>query len=237
MNVLDIAEQKDGYLEACNNSTPNAEARRNYNYDLSKISTKAEDFLIQAVQDIPLLKGCEIVILDSTADAGFPHTRPQNYICLPESMCKESSATDTFKTTLIHEGIHINQRKNRAFWEFSLNSAGWTPVEKGQIPDKFLDSIRLNPDTIGIPFYAFNRFHIPLPLFPPSTIRPTLQNAEVKWYDTRTKSLFHEPPKEFINKYGNNIRQSEHPYEIYAELFSDAGITTSDGVLKALSNI
>jgi hypothetical protein len=233
MNVLERAESIDGYLKACNNSQPNFVARQNYSYELANISKKAETFLIDAVKSIPLLKGVEIVVLDSTAEAGFPHTRPPNYICLPASMCTEAPATDTFKTTLIHEGIHIHQRRFKSIWQSFLLSAGWTPIEREQIPHKFLDSLRLNPDTIGIPLYAFHKYHVPLPLFSQSTT-PTLKTANVGWYDTRAGVLFHHPPKEFIAKYGADINQPEHPYEIYAELFSDAGLRTIDQVLDAL---
>jgi hypothetical protein len=232
MSVLDKAESLDGYRTACKESQPNAEAREGQLYELASISKSAETFLTEAVRSIPLLKGCEIVILDSSADNGFPHTRPPNYICLPASMCKEAPATDNFKETLLHEAIHIHQRQKRALWDASLRRAGWTPVPAGTIPQEFLDRIRLNPDTLGIPFFAFNEYHIPLPLFPP--VRPSLQNAQVKWFDRRTGSLFHEPPKEFVKKYGTNIHQPEHPYEIYAELFS---AKKSNDISEALSKI
>jgi hypothetical protein len=236
MNVLERTESIDGYRKACNNSRPNSIARQNYKYELATISQKAETFLIEAVRSIPLLKGVEIVILDSSADSGFPHTRPYNYLCLPAYMCAEAPATETFKTTLIHEGIHIHQRKFKTVWEPFFMAVGWTPIEREQIPDKFLKLLRLNPDTIGVPLYAFNKYHVPLPLFSESTT-PSFQTVQVGWYDIRAGVLFHHPPKEFIKKYGNNINQPEHPYEIYAELFSDAGLRTVDQVLDALANI
>jgi hypothetical protein len=114
-----------------------------------------------------------------------------------------------------------------------LKRAGWTPVPAGSIPQEFLNRIRLNPDTLGVPFFAFNEHHVPLPLYPPS-LRPSLQNAQVKWFDIRTGSLFHEPPKEFLKKYGANIHQPEHPYYIYAELFSESKV---NDISTALSNI
>jgi hypothetical protein len=230
MSVLDKAESLDGYRQACNESEPNRRARQGHIYELASISKTAETFLIEAVQSLPLLKGSEMVIINSTADNGFPHTRPPNYICLPASMCQESPASISFKTTLIHEAIHIHQRKYKGVWESSLRRAGWTPVSSGTIPDEFLERLRLNPDTIGLPFYAFNKYHIPLPLFSPV---PTLQGTQVKWFDTRTGALYNDAPKEFIKKYGANINQPEHPYEIYAELFS----TKNDDILALLANI
>lgn len=236
MNVLDIADSIDGYITACNNSFSNSEARKNYKYELSNISKAAEKYLTEVIDTLPLLKGCEIVILDSTADSGFPHTRAPKYICLSVSMCEGASKNpETFKTTLIHEGIHIHQRNNRGFWDIYLRDNNWIPVAKDTIPEKYLDSIRLNPDTIGIPFYAFNGRHIPLPLFSPG--RNSFESVEVKWFDMKAGVLFHESPKEFIKKYGNNIKQPEHPYEIYAELFSEAGLKTNNSILHELSNI
>lgn len=230
MSVLDKAESLDGYREACNESEPNKKARQGQRYELASISKTAEKFLIEAVESLPLLKGSEIVILNSSADNGFPHTRPPNYICLPASMCSEGPASQTFKTTLIHEAVHIHQRRFKGLWENSVKRAGWTPVSKGTIPDEFLERQRLNPDTLGVPFYAFNGHHIPLALFSQS---PTLQGAHVKWFDTRTGTLYNDAPKEFVKKYGPNIHQPEHPYEIYAELFSERPGTIDE----QLSNI
>ena len=230
MSVLDKAESLDGYREACLTSEPNAAARRGQRYELASISKTAETFLIEAVESLPLLKGSEMVILDSTADNGFPHTRPPNYICLPASMCAEAPASATFKETLVHEAIHLHQRRYKGVWEASLKRAGWSPVPKGTIPDECLERLRLNPDTIGVPFYSFNKYYIPLPLFGPI---PALNTAKVEWLDTRTGALFHEAPKEFLRKYGANINQPEHPYEIYAELFSKR----KEDILECLSNI
>ena len=230
MSVLDKAERLDGYRQACNESEPNRIARQGQIYELASISKTAETFLIEAVQSLPILKGSEIVIINSTADNGFPHTRPPNYICLPVSMCQEGPASAAFKTTLIHEAIHIHQRKYKGVWESSLRRAGWTPVPAGTIPAEFLERIRLNPDTLGVPFYAFNQYHIPLPLFSPA---PSLQSTQVKWFDTRTGTLYNEAPRDFIKKYGSNINQPEHPYEIYAELFS----TKNSDILELLANI
>jgi hypothetical protein len=41
------------------------------------------------------------------------------------------------------------------------------------------------------------------------------------WYDIKTGALNHSPPVSFLNKYGDNVRQSEHPFEIYAVLLSE----------------
>jgi hypothetical protein len=40
-----------------------------------------------------------------------------------------------------------------------------------------------------------------------------------------------------VKVYGSSVAQPEHPYEIYAELFSARGITTSVSILQALETI
>ena len=64
---------------------------------------------------------------------------------------------------------------------------------------------------------------VPLPLFRPYR-KPTLANAEVEWLDMRSGTLFKDAPRTFLAKYGARIHQPEHPYEIYAEKFSEDGV-------------
>jgi hypothetical protein len=82
---------------------------------------------------------------------------------------------------------------------------------------------RINPDTMATPFWAWETYLVPLPLFRPYR-RPTLANAVVEWYDIRSGTLAQDFPKTFLAKYGKGIHQPEHPYEIYAEKFSEDGV-------------
>jgi hypothetical protein len=67
---------------------------------------------------------------------------------------------------------------------------------------------------------------VPLPLFRPYR-KPTLANAEIEWLDIRSGTLFPKAPRSFLEKYGGGIHQPEHPYEIYAEKFSEDGVVTT----------
>ena len=238
-HVLKRAEMLDGYLRACDLNTLNRQAREDQEYDFSSISYEAYGSLLTAANLYPLLQGCEYVILDSSADNGFPHTRPPNLICLPAKLCSESPASDDFKITLIHEAIHIHQRKFPNEWLEGLKLAGWAPIGAEKIPSEFRDRVRINPDTIGSPYWTFNSFHVPLPIFRTRYDLPSLSKVDVLWYDTRTDTLFHEPPKEFIAKYGpiKAIHQPEHPYEIYAELFSKQMLQTSNAIFENLKKL
>jgi hypothetical protein len=232
-DVLDRAEALDSYRAACEANQANRLAREGQVYQLSEISPQALTALQDAAGEIQLLDGCELAILDSSADAGFPHTRPKNLICLPAKMCTESISS-SFKITLIHEAIHIHQRAHVVEWNTACRQVGWTPVDSEQIPSEFRERVRINPDTMMKPFWAWQTHNVPLPLFRGT---PRLQGTDVQWLDLRMGTLFHDAPKSFVKVYGEAIHQPEHPYEIYAELFSNKYYTTSDSILENLKTL
>jgi hypothetical protein len=225
MDYLAAAEALDGYRAACRKNAMNWEARDGQGYEMDAISDKATNFLQMAAEAIPLMGGSEIVILNSEADNGFPHTRPPNLICIPASLCKESEATKQFRITLAHEAIHVHQRKFADLWNNFCIAEGWTWIPATTIPSELRERVRINPDTMAAPFWAWETYLLPLPLFRPYR-RPTLANAVIEWYDIRSGALTEKFPRTFLAKYGAGIHQPEHPYEIYAEKFSEEGVTS-----------
>jgi hypothetical protein len=224
-DYLAEAERLDKYRTKCRENRMNWEAREGQGYELNRISESATATLKNTTKTIPLLTGSEILILNSEADNGFPHTRPPNIICLPAALCESSSATDSFRITLAHEAIHIHQRKHSELWFRFVAREGWSWIPTSTIPSELRERIRINPDTIDSPYWAWDTYLVPLPLFRPYR-RATLSNAVVEWYDIRSGSLTQEFPPTFLQKYGDKIQQPEHPYEIYAEKFSEDGVAS-----------
>jgi hypothetical protein len=236
MSILEIAEAADSYRMKCSQSFLNQKARELQDYELSSISKYAQMYLEKAINTIPLYDVCQIAILNDNADNGFPHTRPNNIVCLPASICIDEPATPKFIETLIHEAIHVHQRLNKELWLKSLKRVKWTPVNSDLIPDEFKQRMRLNPDTILEPFWAWSEYHVPLCLFR-KTGEVSLSNTIVEWLDLRTDSLFHDPPKGFNEVYKHHRHQMEHTYEIYAEIFAAKQLKSNEDLENALSKL
>ena len=233
-DCLAAAERIDGYRRACRLNRMNSSAREGQGYELSSISKRATTFLSDGIASLPLLAGMEIAILNSEADGGLPHTRPPKLICLPENLCAEEPISKRLRTTLLHEAIHISQRQDPTLWEKFCRREGWTPVPREKIPEEIVARCRINPDTISKPFWAWELYYVPLPLFIPYG-DPGLSKTKIEWFDLRTGATLHNFPKNFEKKYGRKFDQPEHPYEIYAEIFSEEGISTAEDLQRRLN--
>ena len=179
-----------------------------------------------------MLANSRMIILHPTADNGFPHTRPGGLVCIPTGVMNKS--TDAVKNTLIHEAIHLHQRNYEHSWDLFCRREGWTPVDDTEIPEELQASVRLNPDTLASPFWSWQDYFVPLPLFVPKP-QLGLGDIRVKWFDLRNRAIFADPPPSFLNRFGD-ISQPEHPYEIYAVEFSDAGLDSPGKVLQRMTN-
>ncbi len=230
--LLATAEYMDGYRSACTACPLNRAARSQYNYAAFSLPTEKAERLLEIVDTVPLAANCDLLILHPSADNGYPHTRPPNLICLPASKDSELPS----RTTLLHEAIHIHQRRYAEEWTAACKQRGWTPLSPEMIPSHLRASCRINPDTMSpTPFWAWKEEWVPLPLFTPK--RPeslTLADVVVKWWNRRTDELFGRPPQSFTDQYGANPPQPEHPYELLAVEFSERGIDTHEKLMQSL---
>jgi hypothetical protein len=220
-NILLRAEAADNYRKKCAESPPNASARSGQHYAPFFVSDDQSARLRKEIFKIELLNGADILVVHSSADNGYPHTRPKAVVCLPDSFITGTS-DESLAETLRHEAMHIHQRRFPELWKEKCIGEGWRPLDIQDIPRRFRYQCRINPDTMACPFWAWDTHHVPLPMFRNDTPQH-LGDVRIEWLDLRTGALFHEPPPSFTAKYGTPV-QPEHPYEIYAVIYAQQGI-------------
>lgn len=209
---LEQAEHLDNYLKSIDNSYLNKIARSKCTY--KEESNFFLDTINKYTKKYSIFDNIKIVQLHSSAENGYPHTRPNNIICIPSN-----SRFPDLETTLFHEVVHIHQRNNKYLWDDFLLRHGWKQYDASKIPQRWKDKCRLNPDTIYAPYYIFEDRYVPLPMFK-KEINIELNDVNVMWYDTKSGILNNSPPESFNKKYGFSVSQSEHPFEIYAVILS-----------------
>ncbi len=197
MDQLDYAESIDFFVHKTRQDPINALARAHLSYTPMNHKT------------MPWLDS-EIITMHPTAEAGLPHTRPPHYICLP------AYYPDSLKAeTLAHEYIHIDQRKRPAHWNYFFKKEGWTPLPTSEVPSRWLNRCRMNPDTIDQRFWAWKDRFVPLPLYERED-KPDLRHVVIHWWDRETGSRQPEAPRLFMERYGAMPSQPEHPRELAA---------------------
>lgn len=221
--LLDEAENKDFYLEECNDNRMNALSRKNTSYTASRMTDRDYKFFEVVVENakdhIPLrlqqdLKTVYLIQLMPSADGGMPHTRPDSIICYPD-------ITRTFSVnTLIHELWHLHQRAYEEQWISIFRRLGWEPW-KDKLPSIMVDKKRLNPDTLDTPFWCYQKTWVPIPVFRDIT-KPKITEVDVWFYHVSLKYHVKSIPKEMEEVYGSLPWSAyEHPREITAYLLSD----------------
>lgn len=227
MDLLAKAEKQDGYRAACENSELNSLARQGDAYVF--FPTPLQQKLQHIVDHYEFTQGSKIVTLHPSADSGFPHTRPMNVICMPATT-DIGSATQT----LFHEACHLSQRSDPAPWVSYSIRQGWWPVASTEIPEKWRERVRINPDTMAEPFWSWQEYYVPLPLFA-NEQTPMLRECDIRWFDRRNGVLYKDAPPSFVKRYGN-IGQPEHPYEVSAiELSSCSKPPRKQDIMNILS--
>ncbi|NBV76983.1 hypothetical protein EBR66_02390 [bacterium] len=233
-NALTRAEAIDGYRAACQACPLNAAARTKQIYTPTFLEKNQLDRLVKALYTHPLAKTTDVVVLHPSADNGYPHTRPNSIICMPASTIT-SMSDSSLANTILHEAIHIHQRRHPDIWENACKKEGWTPVSANQIPAEYIARTRINPDTMSCPYWAWETHSVPLPLF----IRedyPTMEGVRIKWLDLRTRATVSEPPPSFTARYGSPS-QPEHPYEILAVSYANEIVNTDESLRRKLESM
>ncbi len=228
MDILEQAEQIDRYRTKCMNNEYNSLARRNQHY-FSVDDLSARTSIMFRAQDFEITQDANIVLLHPSADSGMPHTRANNIICF-----SADTNSNRITTTLLHEGMHLEQKKNPELWKSYHIKQGWWPVPASYLPERWVNRCRINPDTLELPFWSWQTNYVPLPLFA-NEARPTLTDCPIRWFDMRNQTLLSEPPESFIKRYGN-IGQPEHPNETSAIELSQEGYSTRAELYNVLSS-
>lgn len=210
MEQLAKAERMDHFFEQIKGSPVNRRAREPLSY------------VSMSEQTEPYLLNTEIVTMHPTAEAGMPHTRPPNLICMPKYFPDEQK-----EHTLHHELIHIDQRNRRYKWDAFFEREGWKPVGEQEIPYRWLQRCRMNPDTIDDRFWAWQGRYVPLPMYERDD-RPDLRQVIIQWWDKETGIKQNTPPLSFQQRYGSRPSQPEHPRELAAVELARIFTTPSD---------
>ena len=204
------AEKYDHFLQTVNQDPVNLLARQHLSY-------------IPMNQEIqPWTLDTEIVTMHPTAEAGLPHTRPPNLICIPKYFPE-----DRLEHTLAHELVHIDQRRRKYKWDAFFEREGWKPIAESEIPQRWLSRCRMNPDTIDDRFWAWQNRYVPLPLFERED-KPDLRHVSIQWWDRETGIRQANAPQSFQKRYGLNPSQPEHPRELAAVELAKIFQTPSD---------
>lgn len=146
---------------------------------------------------------------------GLPHTRAPNTIWLPYDW----SISPNYKETLIHELIHIHQRKNPDFWK-DLYGRKWDMLPfNGRLPEAVEIRRRFNPDTIQAPLYIWRDEWIPVAVF----LRPDAPHLrEIRLlFVHKTGGWQAVPPAEWTSFFGTaEASTCEHPHEMAAYMLT-----------------
>jgi hypothetical protein len=233
--VLETAENKDRYRAACKASKLNTAARSVDQYVPYFLSPDDANMLRKEIFHIDLLNNADILVLHSSADNGYPHTRPDALVCMPENTIT-GVPVENLRNTLRHEAMHIHQRRYPSLWRNKCIKEGWTPIPTENIPTRYREKCRINPDTFyDTPFWAWDSYHVALPMFKDAK-HLSLADIRMEWMDIRTNAIFHEPPPSFTERFGMPS-QPEHPYEIYAVNYANEGLSSNFAVQNKLLTI
>jgi hypothetical protein len=157
----------------------------------------------------------------------LPHTTSSNTIRMTEA----AYASPNAGRTLVHERVHLDQKRNRNDWiAFYKDSWKYTILRNMPPELKHID-IRPNPDTNEAPWAVWNDRYV---FFPNYGQQRSLKGAVVRVWDLQTRTFLSEPPAAwrafFCSNAGDCPHQYEHPHEISAEYITEG--STSPAAVK-----
>ena len=102
MNPLKRAESVDYFQERCKQNYVNSTVRKNFSYvtDYNSYYTTVKEF----INKYPIFTDVILVQLDSSAENGYPHTRPNSIICIPSN-----ARFPSLKKTLLRRSFKGNE--------------------------------------------------------------------------------------------------------------------------------
>ena len=201
--ALQKAEKLDSFREIISFDEVNKKARAGLFY------SPMEGPPFNLDMSLPFPFPCKILWMDPSAEAGMPHTRAPDLICLPMYW-----PTDRIRETVKHELSHIQQRMESKKWVKWCLDNGWTLVDEKEIPERWLRRCRINPDTMMYRFWAYLERWVPLPIYEREDT-PKLRDVQVRWWDRQTGTLSSEIPAP-LREVCQGIQDPEHPWEIAA---------------------
>lgn len=189
-----------------------------------------------------------ILPLSYSADAGMPHTRGKNCICVPggffDNNVEHFDNNERNAITLRHELLHIHQKAYPEYWNEMYKKAWNCEKWSGKLPEKYEAIRRINPDTEWSGLYTIKNCLVPFCVFADIN-RPSLQRTFVWYYNInkrtvwKSKGIFDLPPELVGDKIWTdpriNMAMREHPNEMSAWLLSNPERYTTCEIFKALN--
>jgi hypothetical protein len=149
---------------------------------------------------------------------GLPHTTDGNTIRMTQAEWDSPHR----ETTLTHERVHLDQKRNRAIW-IDFYRRYWDYeiyASYDELPPEYKRNLRPNPDTADAPYALWRNRWLFFSVYSP--VR-TLRDAIVKVWDTR-RGIEVGLPEEWKAEFcaSNKCpRQYEHPHELAAEFIAE----------------
>ena len=200
--ALANANTVDGFEDALFLDTVNAKAREGLGY-----SPMDGPFLPRTIDG--LHASIRVVWMNHSAEAGMPHTRAPDIVCIPMDY-----PAQRLNETLKHESIHVDQRQRPETWLKWCVSIGWTLIREEEIPERWVRRCRLNPDTMAYRFFAYNNRYVPMPMYERED-KPRMRDVHIYWWDRKTGHLLKDTPSD-LKLYLQGVLNPEHPFEIAA---------------------